>query len=94
MYAKRIPKELAVTTTEDPCNLVDRFLFIWTSMTGLDAGIKRAWQKMSTQMSKKASMEKREDEAMDGDGVFTMKTHEKKLMEQFACKWAYGCKTW
>ena len=34
-------------------------------------------------------MVKREDEAMDDDGVFTMKTHEKKLMEQFACKWAY-----
>ena len=40
------------------------------------------------------SMEKREDEATDGDGVVTMKTCEKKLMEQFACKWEYGCKTW
>ena len=28
-------------------------------------------------MSKKESMEKREDEEMDGDGVVTMKTHEK-----------------
>ena len=66
-----------VTTTKDPCNPVDGFLFIWTLMTGLDAGIKRAWQKMSTQMSKKASMEKREDEETDGDGVFTLKAHEK-----------------
>ena len=39
---------------------------------------------------------KREDDAMDSDGVVTMKAHEKekKLMEQFACKWAYGCKSW
>ena len=40
-------------------------------------------------------MEKREDEATNGDGVVTMKTHEKKkkLMDQLACKWEYGCKT-
>ena len=31
---------------------------------------------------------------MDGDGVVTMKAHEKKnVIEQFACKWAYGCKS-
>ena len=36
---------------------------------------------------KKEIMEKREDEAMDGDGVVNMKTHEKnKIMEYFACK--------
>ena len=28
MYVKRIPRELAVTTTEDPCNLVDGFLYM------------------------------------------------------------------
>ena len=39
-------------------------------------------------------MKKKEDEAMDGDGVVTMKTHEKILMEQFAFKRAYGCNTW
>ena len=41
-------------------------------------------------------MEKREDEATDGDGVVTMKTHkkEKNVMDHFTCKWAYGCKTW
>ena len=32
---------------------------------------------MSKYMSKKASMEKREDEVIDGDGVGIMKTHEK-----------------
>ena len=38
---------------------------------------------------------KQEDEVTDGDGVVTMKPHEKKnVMEGFACKWAYGCKTW
>ena len=46
-------------------------------------------------MSKKVIMENQEDEATHGDGVVTMNTHEKKLlMEQFACKWSYGCKTW
>ena len=42
-------------------------------MTRLDVGTKGAWKKMS----KKLSMEKREDEATDYDGVVTMKTHEK-----------------
>ena len=41
-------------------------------------------------MSKKTSMGKREDEVAYGDGVVIMKTHEKKLMEQFACKREYG----
>ena len=41
---------------------------------------------MSKQTSKKASMENQEDEETDGDGVVTMKTHEKNLMELFACK--------
>ena len=37
---------------------------------------------------------KREDEATDGDGVVTLKTHKKKsVMERFSCKWACGCKT-
>ena len=39
----------------------------------MDGGTKGALQKTS----KKVIMEKREDEAMDGDGVVTMKTHEK-----------------
>ena len=59
---------------EDPCNPIDGLFFIWMSMTRLDAGRKGAWHKTS----KKVSIEKREDEAMDGDGVVTMKTHEKK----------------
>ena len=44
----------------------------------------------------KASMEKRVDEATNGDGVVTMKTHEKnynKVENCIACKWAYGYKT-
>ena len=40
---------------------------------GLDEGTKGAWKKTD----KKESMEKREDDAIDGDDVFTMKTHEK-----------------
>ena len=71
MYVKRIPRELAVIADEDPCNPVDGFFFIWTSMTRLDTIIKGAWQK--------ASMEKQEDEATNGDGVVTMKAHEKKM---------------
>ena len=42
MYVKRIPRELAVTTADDPCNPVDGFFFIWMSMTRLDAGTKGA----------------------------------------------------
>ena len=40
-------------------------------------------------------MEKRENEAMGGDSVVTMRHTEKKLMEKkfFACKREYGCKT-
>ena len=49
-------------------------------MTRLDLGKKGAWKKMNN----KASMENQEDEEMDGDDVVTMKTHEKKLMQQFA----------
>jgi len=69
MYAKRFPIELAVTTVGEPCNPVDGFLFIWTSMTSLYAGTKGAW--------KLTSMEKKEDEATNGDGVVTMR-HMKK----------------
>ena len=42
MYVKRIPREMVVTLAEDPCNLVDGFLFIWMSMVGLNAGTKRS----------------------------------------------------
>ena len=63
-------------------------------MTLLDASTKGAWQKTSKWTSKKVRMEKQEDEATNGDGVVIMKTHENKLMEEFACKWEYGCKTW
>jgi len=46
----------------------------------------------------KASMEKRERKATDGDGEVTMKTLERKKKcngaKMFACKRAYGCKTW
>ena len=75
MYVKRIPRELEVTLTEDPCNLVDGLFFIWTPMTRLDVGTKGEWHKMS----KKESLEKKENEVMDGDGVVNMKTHEKKI---------------
>ena len=42
-------------------------------MSRLDAGTKGAWLKTS----KKARLKKKEDEAMNGDDVVTMKTHEK-----------------
>jgi len=88
---KRIPRELAVTAADDPCNPVDGFFFIWTSMTKFECRYKGSMEK-----DKQGSQHgKREDEAMDGDGVVTMKAHgkEKKVMERFACKWAYGCKS-
>ena len=74
MYAKIIPREMAVTAAEDTCNLVDGFFFIWMSMIRLDASTKGAWQKIS----KKASMENKDDGEIDGDGVVTLKTHEEK----------------
>ena len=43
---KKIPRELTITVAEDPCNPVDGFFFIWTSMTRLDEGTKKAWHKM------------------------------------------------
>jgi hypothetical protein len=30
MYVKRIPRELVVITVDDPCILLDGFIFIWT----------------------------------------------------------------
>ena len=42
-------------------------------MTRSDVGTKGAWNKLS----KKASMENQEDEATEGDGEVTIKTHEK-----------------
>ena len=58
----------------------------------MDAGTKGSMEK-GEQGSEHG---KREDEVTDGDGIVTMKTHEKKkfVMEHFACKWAYGYKTW
>ena len=47
MYVKIIPIELVVIVAEDSCNPIDVFLFIWTSMIGLDAGTERAWHKMT-----------------------------------------------
>ena len=85
---KRIPRELAVIMADDPCNLVDGFFFIWTSMTEFGCRYKGSMAK-DEQGSKHG---KREDEAMDGDGVVTMKAHKKNVMERFACKWEYGCK--
>ena len=88
---KRIPRELAVTAVNDPCNPVDGFFFIWTSMTEFGCRYKGSMAKDE----QGSDHGKREDEATDGDGVVTMKAHEKKnVMERFACKWAYGCKTW
>ena len=83
---KRIPRELAVTAVDDPCNLVDGFFFIWTSMTEFGCRYKRS-------MRSRREI-KREDEETDGYGEVTMKTHEKNVMDHFACKWASGCKTW
>ena len=34
MYVKMTPRELAVTAADDPCILIDGFIFIWTSMIG------------------------------------------------------------
>ena len=68
---KRIPRELAVTAADDPCNPVDGFFFIWTSMTEFGCRYKRS-------MTSRRAI-KREDEATDGDGEVTMKTHEKKM---------------
>ena len=42
---KRIPRELAVTVAKDPCNPVDGFLFIWTSMTKFGCRYKRRMTK-------------------------------------------------
>ena len=67
----------------------------------LNKNRKVLWQGMKRQVvegqAKQSEYRKREDEAMNGDGVVTMrhmKKLKKKLMERFACKWAYGCKTW
>ena len=71
---KRIPRELEVTAADDPCNPVDGLFFIWTSMIDFGCRYKRRMAK-----DKQGSQHgKREDEAMDGDGVVTMKAHEKK----------------
>ena len=54
----------------------------------------RVWMQVQREHGSRRAI-KREDEVTDGDGVVTMKAHEKKnVMERFACKWAYGCKTW
>ena len=68
---KRIPRELEVTAADDPCNPVDGFFFIWTSMTEFGCRYKGSMAK-----DKQGSEHgKREDEVMDGDGVVTMKAH-------------------
>ena len=46
-------------------------------MIMLDGGTKGAWKKTSKWTSKEENMEKREYVAKNGDGVVTMKTHEK-----------------
>ena len=83
---KRISRELVVTKADDPCDPVDGFFFIWTSMKEFGCRYKRI-------MTSRRAI-KREDEAMDGYGEVTMKTHEKNVMDHFACKWASSCKTW
>ena len=72
---KRIPRELAVTVADDPCNPVDGFFFIWTSMTEFGCRYKGSMEKYE----QGSEHGKREDEATDGDGVVTMKAHEKKM---------------
>ena len=79
MYVKRIPRELVVTAVDDPCNPVDEFFFIWTSMT--EFGCRYKWSMAKDEQGSKHG--KREDEAMDGDGVVTMKAHEKKCNGAF-----------
>ena len=68
---KIIPREMAVTAVENPCNPVDGIFFIWMSMTDFGSRYKKEHGR------KQASgrTRKREDEATDGDGVVTMKTH-------------------
>ena len=62
-----------ITIAKDPPNMVDGFFLYgrqWWYWMQVQKEYGRKW----------ASMEKREDVAMDGDGdgVVTMKTHEKK----------------
>ena len=45
MYVKRIPRELAVTAAEGPCNPIDGFFFIWTSMIEVGCKYKRSMTK-------------------------------------------------
>ena len=71
---KIIPREMAVTAVENPCNPVDGIFFIWMSMTDFGSRYKGSMAK-DEQGSEHG---KREDEATDGDGVVTMKAHEKK----------------
>ena len=45
MYVKIIPRELVVTAAEDPCNPIDGFFFIWTSMIEFGCRYKRNMKK-------------------------------------------------
>ena len=45
MYVKRILRELAVKAADDPCNPVDGFFFIWTSMAEFGCKYKRSMTK-------------------------------------------------
>ena len=69
---KRIPRELVVTAVDDPCNPVDGFFFIWTSMTYFGCRYKGSMEKYK----QGSEHGKREDEATNGDGVVTMKAHD------------------
>ena len=60
-----------VTVADDPCNSINGFFFIWTSMTNFGCRYKRSM----TKDEQGSEHGKREDEATDGDGVVTMKTH-------------------
>ena len=78
---KRIPRELAVTAADDPCNSVDGFFFTWTSMIEFGCRYKGSMAK-DEQGSEHG---KREDEVTDGDGVVTMKAHETKKCNGAVC---------
>ena len=74
MYVKRAPIQLAVTMADDRCNLVDG-LFLYGHQWQVCMQVQEV---MSDGMSKKTNMQKREDEAMGGDGVVTMRHIQKK----------------
>ena len=65
-----IPRELVVTVVDDPCILVDGFLFIWKSIIN-------CMQVQNDNGTVECDDKNREDVAMDADDEITMR-HMKK----------------